>query len=68
MTTTNHSDHALIAAAYLNSASELARQGGEWAGADGQLAHAQVLATIGLAEAVLAVAHELRDGVTTYPT
>jgi hypothetical protein len=62
---TDHGDHALIASTYLSSASELARQGFEWD--KDKTAYAQNLATIALTEAILAVAHELRDGVTNYP-
>jgi hypothetical protein len=41
--------------------SELARQGHEWMGDESKLDYAPILAIIGLAEAVLAVAHEIRE-------
>jgi hypothetical protein len=62
---TNTTNHSLIASAYLSSASQIARQGRDWAGDEGQLPYAQCLATIAVAEAILAVAQELRDGLTT---
>jgi hypothetical protein len=62
MNVQTNTDHALLAAAYLSSASELARQGYEWDKDSG--AYARTLALIALAEGVLAVAHKLRDGIT----
>jgi hypothetical protein len=58
--TTNHTDHALLAAAYLASASETATQWAEF-DPESKMAYAHVLATVGLAEAVLAVAQEIRE-------
>jgi hypothetical protein len=59
---TNQPDHALIASAYLQSASELARRGHELSATDGMsVPYAQVLALIATAEAVLALAHEIRE-------
>jgi hypothetical protein len=55
-----HADHALVASAILSSASGHARQAHEWESKEPSYQYAQILATIGLAEAVLAVAHEIR--------
>lgn len=60
--------HSLRASAYLLAALQRAADGRRWAGNDGELAYAQVLATAAQAEAILAVVHELRSGVTVYPT
>jgi hypothetical protein len=60
--TATRADHALMAETYLAAASELARQAHEWD--KDSFTYAQTLATIGIAEALLAIAAELRDGVT----
>jgi uncharacterized membrane protein (DUF441 family) len=58
-------EHTLSALGYSIAAAELAKRGVEWAGDEGTLAHAQVLATLSLGEAVLAVADAIREAGAT---
>ena len=61
-TTPDGFDHDLNAMAHLAGAAVLADRGAKWAADEGQLAHAQVQATLALAEAVLAPTDAIRAG------
>jgi hypothetical protein len=65
-TTTNRSDHALLASTYLSATAEISGQGIEWNPDDGKLAYAQTIATIALTEAVLGLVAEVRKGIINY--
>jgi hypothetical protein len=56
---TAHPNHVAQASAYLIAASELAQQGYEWN--KDKSVHAQILATMAVAESVLALARQLYD-------
>ena len=59
MTTNRPVDHGAMASTLLTSAVTIARQAHEWEGEHGRQAYASTLATMAIAESILALAHAL---------